>query len=1202
MFAWVFVSLFGMAQTVDMISLGNNYSVEVEKLAPAGFRLNLTFDTLKVMSVGDYLAVDLKSTSRYGTVGNPSLPVFRRPFAIPECESVKAVVKSYSVTEFDLSQYGGKKIMPQQPSRRKGDTSQNIVYNKNIYETDGFVGKSVAWFSRVGSMRGVEVGELNVAPMSYNPVTNILRVYNDIVVDVVFESAGNYFDASTCSPYFAQAYSTMLNRDLLDSYSDLYHTPVKMLVVAYEGFETVLQPWIEWKTQKGFYVDVEYVGSDVTPDDIKRTVYARYSEGLDAGNAPVFLVLVGDVDRVPASAVGSSSEEQTDLYYASVDGDYLPEMYCSRMSAETTSELSTIIEKTLMYEKYTMSDPSYLDNVLLIAGQDDYWNPVIAQPTINYATENYFNAAHGFGNVYTYLNSYDGCYSHLSQGVGYAHYTAHGGETCWAGPNLSCDDVPNLLNGDKYFLGIGNCCLSGKFGYNVPCFGEALIRESKGGAFAYIGSSPVTYWYEDYYWALGATSVLSETPDMSQTQTGVFDLMFNDDIFNTVSSIMFGGNLAVTNAYNEGFTGTSPMYYWEAYNVLGDGSIMPYLSAPAANVVSHDTALINGSSFTVEADPGSYVALTDGMVILGTGLVGDNGIANVRLEATASSDSVLLVVTRQQRIPHIEKVRVTSPEGAFITVVDYSPSEARYDVSAPDIFTFEVKNIGLTATETALPMRLRCADSRVVIVDSVASCPTLLPGATAEVADVFSFSVSDDAVDGCQLQFTLAVCDAAASAEYVSNFSVRITKPVLVVANSYVVGNMIPGASVDINITASNRGGTACENVHVALQSLTGFLSVEDSEADYGGLDAGGSADGWFGLSIASNANFGDVLPLRVVLTTETLEFADTINLLVNICDMPISELPYIEDFQSQAIPDCWTQVKQGASTAEWRVVDTDDQSQYANDAGNYYAYLFSSNYTPMSTMLVSPKFNFTQPQRTAYLKFLHIQREWYGDQDKLSIYYKVSDTSEWVLLRTFGSSMSAWRAEQLTLPNLSDSYRIGFSGEVRWGYGIALDEVRVEYEECPVPVVSASQNESGQLILTWTGNAENYVLYKNGNMVAETVSNTYNLDSNEGCYVVEAHCGSDVARSAEYCLEGIADIEADSYKLYPNPAADEVSIDCPGSCAVSIYNSLGGIVLSTNVEPGSTRISLADLPAGVYVVQFETVDGSIVRKKLIRQ
>ena len=1199
---WVFVSLWAMSQTADLLPLGKDYSVSVEKLNTAGFRLNLSFDTLKVVTLEDYLAVDLKGTTRYGSVGNPSLPVFRRPFVIPECENVKVVVKSYSVSEFDLSQYG-KKLMPQQPPRRKDDTSLNVIYNKDVYETDAFVGKSVAWFSRVGFMRGVEVGELNLAPMSYNPVTNTLRVYNDIVVDVVFKSAGSYFDANACSPYFAPLYSTMLNRDVLDSYSDLYHVPVRMLVVAHEDFTQVLQPWIEWKTQKGFYLDVNYVGDDVTTDDIARYVHARYSEGLANGNAPSFLVLVGDVDRVPASAVGESSDEQTDLYYASVDGDYMPEMHCSRMSAETTSELLSIVEKTLMYEKYTMPDPSYLDNVLLIAGQDDYWNPCIAQPTINYATQNYFNAEHGFQNVYAYLDSYDGCYSHLTEGVGYAHYTAHGGENCWAGPSLSCSDVANLMNAGKYFLGIGNCCLSGKFGYTEPCLGEALIRDSKGGAFAYIGSSPVTYWYEDYYWAIGATNVFNETPTLAQTQTGTLDLMFNDDIFNTVSSIMYGGNLAVTNAFNEGYTG-SPQYYWEAYNVLGDGSIMPYLSVPAANVVSHDSVLINGGgSFTVEANPGSYVALTDGLTILGTELVGENGIVNVRIDATASSDSIMLVVTRQQRIPHIEKVKVVSPEGAYITVVDYSPSDARYDVSDPGIFTLSMKNIGLSDSENILPMRLRCADTRVEILDSVASCPALQSGATVEVADVFSFRVSDEVTDGCPLQFSLVVSDAAANAEYVSNFTVRILKPVLVVAGSYVVGNMVPGASVDINITASNRGGTACGNVHVALQSLTGFLSVEDSEADYGGLSVGGSADGWFGLSIASNANFGDVLPLKVILTTETLEFADTIYLLVNICDVTISELPYTEGFLSQSIPDCWTQVQQAASTAEWRIVSADDQSQYANEAGNYFAYLFNPNYDPMYTMLISPKFEFTQPQRTAYLKFRHIQKAWYGDQDKLSIYYRVSDTSQWVLLRTFGSNSNAWTNEQLTLPNLSECYRIGFSGEVRWGYGIALDDVRVEYEECTIPVISTFENTFGQLCLRWMGNADYYVLYKNGEMLVEVpnTTNSYRVDPDGGCYVVEAHCGNDVSRSDEYCVDAIADVTADSYRLYPNPATDEVCIVCPDRCVVSLFDALGSMVMTVDVDADGVRISLADLPAGVYVVQFETPDGRLVRKKLIR-
>ena len=102
LFTWVYISLCATSQTIDMISLDRGYSVEVDELTISGFRLNLSFDTLSVLSVGDYLTVDLKSTTRYGSVGYPSLPVFRRPFAIPACENLKVIVKSYSVTEIDL--------------------------------------------------------------------------------------------------------------------------------------------------------------------------------------------------------------------------------------------------------------------------------------------------------------------------------------------------------------------------------------------------------------------------------------------------------------------------------------------------------------------------------------------------------------------------------------------------------------------------------------------------------------------------------------------------------------------------------------------------------------------------------------------------------------------------------------------------------------------------------------------------------------------------------------------------------------------------------------------------------------------------------------------------------------------------------------------------------------------------------------------
>ena len=630
------------------IPLGSKYSVETANVSVSGFDVKFSYDSLMIFQSGEFISVGMKGTYPSGKIGGPSLLVSRKPMAIPSCGNYKVNVKNYSVQEFDLSQYGGK-IAPQQHPISKSDKNPQFDYNAKAYETDAFIGdeNGLAWISSVGTMRGVQIGELCVSPMSYNPVTNILRVYNDIELEVVFEAVDYVRTDKNIrngySPFFNSTYSSLINKDIFDSYADLYHTPVKMLVVAHEDFTTQLQPWLEWKTQKGFYLDVNYVNSSsASAANIKSWVQSHYSMGEDAGNAPVFLVLVGDIDRIPASAVGDESGQQTDLYYASVDGDYFPDMYCSRISVASPDELNIVVGKTLMYEKYTMPDPSYLGNALLIAGSDSTYNPYIGQPTINYATQNYFNAAHGYNNVYAYLDSYDGCYNNLSTGVGYAHYTAHGGETEWCGPHFTNDDIDGLTNADKYFLAIGNCCLSGKFGYSVPCYGEKMIRSQKKGAFAYIGSSPVTYWYDDYYWALGATSVFGHTPQLSETETGAFDMMFDDEQFNTVSSIMYVGNLAVTNA--DGMA----KYYWEAYNVLGDGSVMPYNSIPSANVVSHDANIVNGSgSFLVSADPGSYVAVTDGNTILGTALVGISGSVTVPLVAAATSDNVLLVVTRQ---------------------------------------------------------------------------------------------------------------------------------------------------------------------------------------------------------------------------------------------------------------------------------------------------------------------------------------------------------------------------------------------------------------------------------------------------------------------------------------------------------------------------------------------------------------------------
>ena len=120
---------------------------------------------------------------------------------------------------------------------------------------------------------------------------------------------------------------------------------------------------------------------------------------------------------------------------------------------------------------------------------------------------------------------------------------------------------------------MGNCCLAANWGYSGTCLAAALLRGANKGAFGYIGSCPETYWWEDYYFGVGATTVINSTPAMSQTQTGTYDAMFMDDMYNTLNSVPFLGNIAVAYAHANSYTSSvSDKYYWEATVRTGHGT------------------------------------------------------------------------------------------------------------------------------------------------------------------------------------------------------------------------------------------------------------------------------------------------------------------------------------------------------------------------------------------------------------------------------------------------------------------------------------------------------------------------------------------------------------------------------------------------------------------------------------------------------
>ena len=450
-------------------------------------------------------------------------------------------------------------------------------------------------------------------------------------------------------------------------------------------FQSSLQPFIEWKTKKGFQIIEAYTNDPnvgATTSSIKSYVQSLYNSATVNDPAPTYLLIVGDIAQIPSFS-GNSGSHVSDLFYCEFDGngDFYPEMYYGRFSGNTIDEIENQIEKTLTHEKYLFTDPNFLDDIVLVAGVDGAYAPTYGNGQINYATDNYFNIAHNL-TIHNYLygsgtpitsdmpQASASIISNVSEGTALANYTAHCGYNGWGDPSFNSSDVSTLQNYNEYGLVISNCCLPNKFD-EPECFGEALLRVENKGAVGHIGASNNTYWDEDYWWSVGNTSNITANPTYSGTGLGAYDSWMHengeheDDWFITQAQILHAGNLAVTEA------GGAEEYYWEIYHLMGDPSLMPYVGIPTTMNVSHNSIIPTGStSFTVNSEENSYVALSMNGVLLDAQLCDATGVVNLNFNSISSVGPVDIVVTKQFKQPYITTVQSITPNGPYVTVTN----------------------------------------------------------------------------------------------------------------------------------------------------------------------------------------------------------------------------------------------------------------------------------------------------------------------------------------------------------------------------------------------------------------------------------------------------------------------------------------------------------------------------------------------------
>jgi hypothetical protein len=870
----IVISLSAMAQ--QKIQLRSVDKAECVKSDMTSLKASFSFSGVEARELqserGVFSTLTMPNTVIGGNEGEPQIPVVNQLIAIPLGATPNIRVISYSTTDYNLEDYDIHTLSPRQPDAWKDEKPENLpfAYNETAYHVQGLRSEPMARIEVEGVMRGVRVGQMSIEPVSYDPINNKIRVFNDIEVEVSFNGADSRATedllVKTYSPYFTNIYDQLFNgravRDTYDEHPDLWTAPVKMLVIANRMFENCIQNWVAWKTLKGIYVDVNY--TDVigtTAEEIQSFIREKYAQ-----DAPTFLMIMGDQDQVAPSGIGSKTGCVTDLLYSSVDDDQFPDMFHSRLSAETVAEMTAILNKGMEYEQYTMPDPSYLNNVLFVAGYDNTgWDLTVGRPTVWYATNYYYNAEHGFTNVNEFSHgSFDGCYTYLNSGVGFANYTAHGTESSWMNPEFTVDDVNNLTNEHKYFLAMGNCCKTGNWGFETPCFGEVMTRAANKGAYAYIGSCPSTTWFNDYYFGVGATTHADGTmPTYEETTMGCYDAIWRNDAYHTVCAILYTGNLAGNAARALGYpVHCNPLYYWQAYHVLGDGSIMPYRVQPTANQVSHlDILPIGIDTYEVDAIPGSYVAVSKDGELLGTALVGESGRAYVPITPVTTSCNVTICVTAPQRIPYIVTVPAAIVEGPYISADSFTPTSAH--VGDTTNLSIDFKNVGTETTIGTTTVTLTSEDPNVVIDNGINTFGALEAEAITTVSG-FKFHVVSGVTDDAHVTIHYAAANGDKTWE--GNIVINANDAVLAYQNMHWDGVFVPGETITVSAKFKNRGHYQASEAVATMSSTSDYIDISNPTITVGTIAVDEEVTCEFTATIADNCPESEQIPVTFTL------------------------------------------------------------------------------------------------------------------------------------------------------------------------------------------------------------------------------------------------------------------------------------------------------------------------------------------------
>jgi hypothetical protein len=813
--------------------------------------------------------------------GKPELPVFSRLIEIPEGYSYRVKITDVKSSELRPS---AKKIRgvlypAQEPQTKDSLRRRQFSIDKKIYAGRSYIKSDTVTIENIGIVRHRKLATLFISPLRYNPHTNKLSVITSMKIEVLFvpEGSSSSISAVPDSRLFTETLAKgVLNYNPENVVPGYRESPVRMIILTDTAFRKQIEPFVKWKTQKGFRVQVLYRGSAYSGEsyaDIKNTLTDIYNSSTTVNPPPEYLLIIGDVAHIPYNSSGN----YTDMYYGEFDGngDYIPDMYIGRLPARDSTDVKAMLGKIVQYEKFDFSPSNtFYKNSLASAGVDfDFQYYMNGQ--VYYDVTNYLNtSSHINGYSFSYPASVlakDSIVKIINKGVSFINYTGHGVTNGWLHMNISTADTALMKNANMYPFIISNACATSAF-FNNGSFGNVLVRARNKGAIGYIGCSDNSYWDEDYFWAIGVGPLATE-PTYATTGLGALDRLFHthgekpSEWYASMGQVNYAGNLAVSSS-----TSSKKKYYWETYNLVGDPSVIPVIGqADTFNIAIPDTIPNKLTNLSFISEPFSYVAVSHFDTLYDATYASESGSVNLKIPSL-TNDSCLIVITGQNRKPLIRKIYIADNHKEYINlkssgVSDYSGNNnGLADYGENIMLTMTVRNSGTLQADNLRALLSTSSPWITLTTDSV-NIGTLPAGNEITLNNSFPVSVSGNVPDLTVATINLTLKDSKTAKKF--RIDICAHSPKLDITGFRLDdsmtgnGNYVPDPGETLNLIFKiDNMGTSVASGLFSVSSSVPDINLPEPSKNSGEIAYGTSSEIKVPIKLADDLSIGTSIPL----------------------------------------------------------------------------------------------------------------------------------------------------------------------------------------------------------------------------------------------------------------------------------------------------------------------------------------------------